>query len=93
MSNPSNVVKFACAVGIWAFSVLVVLLIAVLLLPQYRLPPGAVFQTNEAKEWRVVMSDGAVTPVRSKDRVASLAWDYYEVNQAPTNSRTWRTVR
>jgi hypothetical protein len=93
VSNPSNVVKFACAVGIWAFSVLIVIFIVFLWIPQYRLPPGAVFQTNEEKEWRVVMSDGAVTPVRSKDRVASLAWDYWEVNQATTNSRTWRTVR
>lgn len=67
----------------------------VVLITQYqpRLPPGAVFQTNPAKEWRVVMSDGQVTPVRTKIRAAELAWDYWEVNQCPTNERTWKTVR
>ena len=80
------------------YFVLTLVVITVIILitesfPRLSLPPGAVFQTNPAKEWRVVMSDGAVTPVRTKDRAAELAWDYWEVNQCPTNTLYWRTVR
>lgn len=89
----SNLIIFFNILRAAMFIWLVIIVVNLINSYQPRLPPGAVFQTNPAKEWRVVMSDGTVTPIRSKERVAELAWDYYEVNQCPTNDRTWRTVR
>jgi len=94
MSKPSIQDKFVIVIYCAFIFFFVIALIVLLIFPhQDRLPPGAVFQTNEAKEWRVLMSDGQVTPVRNKSRVAELAWDYWEVNQCPTNKSSWLTVR
>ena len=63
------------------------------------LPPGAVFETNDVKEWRVVLVDGAIVPspslgaVASKKEAATWAWAVWKDKHSPTNKGAWRVVK
>jgi len=80
------------SIGLFCF-----VLLGVFLPPS--LPPGAVYETNDAQEWRVVLDDKTIVPshsiggVTNKKEVAEWAWVFYKDKHSPTNKSNWRVVR
>ena len=87
----------------WCFSVLICVfftyILYLLIFMPPRLPPGAVFETNDADLWRVVLVDGAIVPspslgaVASKKEAAAWAWAVWKDKHSPTNKGAWRVVK